>query len=320
MYTIRPFEKTDSDYNTITAIRNAERPDEPIKAELFKFGDERRPEKFPHQRDIILHDGQAIAFGSYRQNETTIKANKYAYGTVVHGDYADKDGVQQFYLDHVLNQLDGKDLKALISSTREDRPQVMGFFEANDFKRTMRYPISELDVQAFDFSKYEDKVRALRNSGVEIVTVAELQKTHPDTWQQIYYDLDCELAKDVPSPDEYIPDSFEVFAKFVFENPAFLPEAAFFAREGERFVGMSDVWKDLSDDKRLHIGLTGVARSHRRRGIATVLKAHTAQFAKEYGADVIKTDNEENNPMYDLNMQLGYQPKPAYLDYEKPLQ
>ena len=280
MYTIRSFEPTDSDYETIVAIRNAERPEEPITVELFKFGDERRPEKFSHQRDIILCDGKAIAFGSYRQNETTMKANKFSYGTVVHPDHDNKDGVEQFYLDHVLGQLDGKNLKGLIAGAREDRPAYISFLDANGFNLTMRYPISELDVQAFDFTKYEDRVKKVLDTGIEIVTVAELQKEQPDKWQQIYYDLDCEIARDVPSPEEYVPDPIELFSKFVFENPAFIPEAAFFAREGDRYVGLSDLWKDLADDKRLHIGLTGVVRSHRRRGIATALKAHTGTFCQ----------------------------------------
>ena len=320
MYTLRPFENTDSDYETITAVRNAERPEEPIKVELFKYRDEHRPEKFPHQRDLILCDGEVVAFGSYRQNETVIKANKYIYGTVVRPDHKEQQAVRQFYLDHVLKQLEGKDLNALIAGAREDRPEDITFFDNNAFKQTMRYPVSELDVEAFDFAKYEDKIKSVLDSGIEIISVAELQKQHPDTWQQIYYDLDCEIARDVPSPDEYVPNPIDVFSKFVFEHPAFIPETGFFARDGERYVGISDLWKDLSDDKRLNVGLTGVLRSHRRRGIATVLKVYATRSAKEYGAKILKTDNEENNPMYDLNMQLGYKPKPAYLDYEKPLQ
>ena len=227
--------------------------------------------------------------------------------------------VSQFYLDHVLAQLADKKLDGLVIETREDRPERVKFLQENGFTQTMRYPISALDVDNFDFEQYEDKIQAILDSGIEIVSVAQMQKENPDTWQKIYYDLDCELAQDVPMPDEYVPDPIEVFGRYVFENPLFIPEAAFFARDGERYVGMSDLWKDAGNDKRLNIGLTGVVRSHRRRGLATVLKVYATRFAKEYGAKTIKTDNEENNPMYDLNVQLGYTPKPAYLDFEKSL-
>ena len=69
----------------------------------------------------------------------------------------------------------------------------------------------------------------------------------------------------------------------------------------------------------LYTGLTGVLRSHRRRGVATALKVTALSFAKKRSVKFVKTDNEENNPMYDLNMQLGFKPQPAYVDYEKPL-
>lgn len=39
--------------------------------------------------------------------------------------------------------------------------------------------------------------------------------------------------------------------------------------------------------------------------------------AKALGATHIETDNEENNPMYGLNMTLSFKPAPAWVDYEK---
>ena len=59
--------------------------------------------------------------------------------------------------------------------------------------------------------------------------------------------------------------------------------------------------------------------SYRRRGIATALKLRSIEFAKAYGAKELKTDNEENNPMYQLNLSLGFRPKPAFLSYKKSL-
>ena len=67
----------------------------------------------------------------------------------------------------------------------------------------------------------------------------------------------------------------------------------------------------------LEQGITGVRRAYRRMGLATALKLRTLDYAKAHGAKFIRTDNEENNPMYQLNLDLGFRPKPGFLVYEK---
>jgi GNAT superfamily N-acetyltransferase len=66
----------------------------------------------------------------------------------------------------------------------------------------------------------------------------------------------------------------------------------------------------------LNVGMTGVLRAHRRMGIATALKVRAIQFAQTYGARWIETGNEENNPMLQINLRLGFQPAPAWLSFE----
>ena len=50
---------------------------------------------------------------------------------------------------------------------------------------------------------------------------------------------------------------------------------------------------------------------------ATALKLETIRAAREAGVRLIQTDNEENNPMFDLNLKLGFQPQPGYLFFER---
>ncbi|MFY0535900.1 GNAT family N-acetyltransferase [Nannocystis pusilla] len=101
--------------------------------------------------------------------------------------------------------------------------------------------------------------------------------------------------------------------------PGFLPEGCWFALAGADYVGLSWMNAFPSDPRLLETGLTGVVRSHRRRGIATALKVHAIDFARRRGAERIVTRNEENNPMYDLNLMLGFRPGPAMCEYEKHL-
>ena len=320
MYTLQPVEKTDTDYARIVDIRNQYRPEEATTLEQVKFHDERRPEKFIFKADFVLYNGNIIGIGDYRQNETLHRANKFYVNLICYPTHDDLHGALSFYHNYALSQMADKNFDAIVANTREDRPQVIEFLEQNGFTRTMRYPISQLALDTFDPTAFDDKVNACLDSGIEIIDVVQLKQDHPDEWNKRYYDLENAILKDVPMPDEYVPDPLDLFTKSMFENPSFMPEAHLLARENGHYVGLSCLWRNLTDDSLLYTGLTGVLRSHRRRGIATAVKVKALAFAKACGVKFVKTDNEEKNPMYDLNMQLGFQPLPAYVDYEKPLQ
>ena len=80
---------------------------------------------------------------------------------------------------------------------------------------------------------------------------------------------------------------------------------------------MSNLWRKEPTGKRFGAGLTGVVRAYRRPGIATALKVRTIEYARSVGAETIVTSNEENNPMYTLNLKLGFEPKPAWISYQE---
>jgi hypothetical protein len=42
-------------------------------------------------------------------------------------------------------------------------------------------------------------------------------------------------------------------------------------------------------------------------------------YAQMLGIESIETDNEENNPMFQLNLRLGFKPIPAWVSYHKKL-
>ena len=104
-----------------------------------------------------------------------------------------------------------------------------------------------------------------------------------------------------------------------FGTPGFLPDAWFIALDGDRYVGMAVLFKDLGDRQRLQAGFTAVHRDYRRHGIATALKLRTIAFAQQYGAAQITTGNEEHNPMYQINLRLGFQPLPAKVAFQKEI-
>jgi hypothetical protein len=70
------------------------------------------------------------------------------------------------------------------------------------------------------------------------------------------------------------------------KSPTFLPNAFFIAvdRDG-RWLGMSNVERQLEDPTFVWQGLTGVRREARDRGIAMALKLRTVIYARRMGVE-----------------------------------
>jgi GNAT superfamily N-acetyltransferase len=127
------------------------------------------------------------------------------------------------------------------------------------------------------------------------------------------------LIEDVPRPTEFTPPPFENYVRNEFEAPNFTPDLWLIASDEDRYIGMTVLYLQDDNPTFLVTGLTGVLREYRRRGLATALKRRNISQASELGGRFIQTSNEENNPMYQLNLKLGFQSMPADVDWEKKI-
>ena len=103
-------------------------------------------------------------------------------------------------------------------------------------------------------------------------------------------------------------------------GPNALPEAQFLALDGDRYVGISALYRPLAQPGVISQGLTGVLREYRGRGIAMALKLQTVRYAREGGYREIRTWNDaRNRPMLRINEALGFVKQPATITFEKSL-
>jgi len=313
---IRPFNRTDADYEACVGVSDANWPEELAAAESWKYRDEHREEKYLFGRVVGEVDGKVIAYSSYGESAWAYVAGKYFIHVEVHPDHQ-RRGYGGALYDHVTGILAERDALFLTADTREDKPDFIRFLTKRGYEPQMRYPVSYLFIDKFDFEKFAPAEERMKEHGIEIVNVPDLPARDPD-WKRSWYELEGECWMDVPLPEPPTRGSFKEFESR-FESPNYKPEAHFIAMDGDRYVGLSGFWISPVEEQKLYTGLTGVVRSHRRKGIATALKVRAARFARDYGAKIIETDNEENNPMFDLNMQLGFEAQPAWLDYRKVL-
>ena len=87
-----------------------------------------------------------------------------------------------------------------------------------------------------------------------------------------------------------------------------------------RYIGSTDLEVNYKSEpyKAWTNGL-GVLKDYRRKGVATALKIKAIEKLIEKGITEIRTDNEENNPMYKINVSLGFEPVPFSLEYMKQI-
>ena len=315
MVIIRPFESTEAEYEAVVSVINAAWPDEPNSVENMKFWDDNRNMKYLMQRFVMEDRHQRIvAEGACWESAWSYVPGKYGWGFNVLPELENQGLEEQFY-DHTLAFLAERDPKPIMydSFTREDKSDRIKFFTERGYKLIQRDNSSGLDLQDYDYTPFEGATEKVLAAGFELLTLPELQARDPD-WMQQTYAMENVIARDIPMPDEFTPQPIEEYAK-EFKSPNFLPDGYFVALENGQCVGLSNLWKDAVRKDRLWVGLTGVLPSHRRRGIATALKLLTFEYAQAHDVRFIETENEENNPMYELNVKLGFKSKPAWVTY-----
>ena len=316
--TVRPFDFTSvADYEKVVAIDNAIDPEHADSVENWMHWDANRNPEHLLRRFIAERDGETVAYGQFGHNQWSHREDKYFLWIGVHPDHQGK-GYGSALWDDLMDRLMKREPGELVSFTRENRTRAVRFLENRGFEQVMRYQVSRINPQAFDPAPFAGKIARVEQSGIAIKTLARLQEEDPD-WLQKTFDLDWEAVQDVPSVDGHTKMPLDEWTKKLLESPNFMPEGWFIALDGADYVGLTMLWRDSTRSDKLGTGLTGVVGSHRRRGIATALKVRALTYARERGIVEVDTDNEDNNPMYQLNLQLGFEPVPAMVEMRRKL-
>ncbi|MFH1865138.1 MAG: GNAT family N-acetyltransferase [Candidatus Eisenbacteria bacterium] len=316
--TIRPFDDSDRDYDASVAIWNAIRPDEPTSVEGMRYSNRTRSERHFCQRIMAELDGKIVATAIYREPEWCDAPGMYDVQIRVLPEYQ-KRGIGSAVYDHIIERLAELEHApaSLVSDAREDQAHSARFLTDRGFEQKQRQQVSRLDVASFDAAPFADSIARFEESGITVKTFEEYEAEDPDAWRKAYEKY-VELFKDVPIFVDRFELTYEMFEREL-NAPNRLPGAILLAFDGDEIVATTSLWKRLADPGSLGTGLTAVDRGHRRRGIAAALKVRAIEFARGIGTRVIQTDNEENNPMCDLNVRLGFKPVPAWLIFMKTL-
>ena len=185
------------------------------------------------------------------------------------------------------------------------------------FTELERYQTSRQNPATVDTRQLDELRRDLVTAGIETIALPDIDGER--TRQELYR---CNMAiwRDMPREPhvEWQDPPFATFIRGIFERPSVLLDSFFVAREGDHVVGLSYLLRRPDGDA--EVGDTGVLASHRRRGIARVLKMLVTRHAAQQRIPYVHTDNRADNAgMLAINRALGFVPADVIVIFEKTM-
>lgn len=289
------------DEERIVAIYNLEEPDMPPLTPA-RYRAECAEE--PGERYVAVLAEQLVGYGSFRWAWWTGEPSLYQIE--IHVD----PGVEIGQIDTQLfaelqRRLSAKGAMRLLAwvkagAEQEARFARLGFAETGQVIREYRLAIPEADT-----ALYAEQEERLRQGGIEIVSLAEIDRTDTaflQALQRLWADPDAE-----PRDPEQQRHAFETWRQQVLNAPGLTPETHWVALKDGQPVGTTFL-KQTNEDA-FENDYTAVVTMHRRRGIAMALKLRATLWGQQQGAAWFYTSSEVNNlPMITLNTRLGYRP------------
>jgi GNAT superfamily N-acetyltransferase len=295
--------ETLEDWRRAVAVRNRYMPDGPSTAERSMNFAASLPPHVKVARFLVSQAGQDLMYGAVEQAYWTPKDGLYSCHLM---SVPELDDVSAG-IDEAERLAMGFGATEISFWHRTDRPALGRALQVRGYQETQRNTAARIDLSTFDPKPWLEARDRVLASGYEIVNVLEYSRAHPSDWKRALWRMEMDIFQDVPLPEPFVEVGFEDWVRELEANE-FKFEWQFFALWEGAPIGLTQLFPNFVDSSLFNTGLTGVLREHRRKGVARALKAHAFSLAKDHGVERVFLDNEENNPMYLLNLALGVQP------------
>lgn len=298
----RPFD-TERDYQVVANLWNAATPGWPKVPAEVRAIDEHRFVGEDVVREIGELEGAPVCAYCYSNQRWAHREGRKFLAHYLLPDA--KAGALSAILDRAeeLMAKDGAD--ELNLWIRDDEDELAALLEARNGRVIEHAPYTRLDVNVFDATPYQDAIRRFQEKGWRFATLSEMEAEGWD-WRPEYFDAQWDMVRDIPVANKPSPLSYEDFLHQVSDRQLYDPHLIFVVLEGQRILATTGLMASFADPTFLYTGLSGVRREVRRQGLVTALKAFSIAEMQRRGAKLIQTDNVENNPMFSINLRLGF--------------
>jgi GNAT superfamily N-acetyltransferase len=308
-----------SNYERIIAIYNANYPDYPLSAAELRSRDEsvdRTKYLLRRFECVDLEQDRIVGYGQLINVPDMYHPRKFTANILVDPEQQCR-GIGRAIYNRLAEELAHRNAILVWTTVKEDLAKRIEFFQRRGFVERTRNWESRLDLSAAKTAPFQEYLDKVGKEGITFTTLAEEQQYGEDSLRNIH-ELVQLIQADMPREAEFTPLSYEDWVSYSVKNPQLLPEGYFIAKDGQNYVGMSDVHRIDTEPGVLQQDDTGVIREYRGRGIATALKMKITEFGQRNGYRMIKTWNDSvNAAMLAVNTKLGFKRQVGWIIMEK---
>ena len=323
MIQIKNFNETNEEFKELARIDNLVNHDSISHPDDDKREWNIRDKNIIRNRLLLYKDNTLIGVLYYSQGRA--ENSKTAFYTLnLDPDY-NNQGFRKLLFDKLLIEVKAFNCNLVHTSIYEhpNYSEHKKLLVKEGFKLVQTNREYSCDIRKIDIKKYRNLIRKLEKNGIKFYDSKEEMlnndKKFPNHFKKLE-NLEWILEKDIPIPDgiKHTRMPFNHWQKVCldFYNNSYGVDIV--AVKNKEYIGSTylEVYPKAEPHK-AWTGHLGVVRKFRRQGIATALKIKAIEKLLHKGVTEIRTDNEENNPMYKINIELGFEPVPFSYDYSK---
>jgi RimJ/RimL family protein N-acetyltransferase len=321
MITIKNFTATDKEFKELARIDNLVNHDSIAHPDEDKNEWNIRDKSLIRNR-LLLYDNN-ILIGVMYYSQGRDENNKTAFFTLHLDPNYNNNGYRKLLYDKMLERVEIFSCNKVHTSIY-DHPnyeEIKKLIIKEKFKLVQTNREYSCDLKKINIDKYQPLIKKLESEGIRFHDSKEDMLNWPNHYKKLE-ELEWKIEQDVPIPDgiKHTRLPFKHWKKLCLDFYKNSYGVDLVATIDNKYIGATDIFVfGKSEPQKGWTGSLGVLKEFRRKGIATAIKIKAIEILLNKGITELRTDNEENNPMYKINVNLGFKPVPFSLDYLKEI-
>ena len=321
MLRIKKFTKTDSEFKELARIDNLVNHDSINHPDDDKREWGIRDKSLIRDRLLLYQDSQLIGAMYYSQGRD--KNNRTTFFTLNIDPEYNTQQTRELLYNRMLEEIASFNSNKILTGIYEhpNYDLLKQFLIDNKFKLVQTNREYSCDITKINIEKYRPLIEKLEAEGIKFYDSRDELNQFSDHYRKLEQ-LIWTYSKDFPIPNgvEHTRKPFEQAMKIQLDFEENNYGTEIIAVNDGKYIGSTDIEVYFKTEP--HKGWTGglgVLTEFRRKGIATALKIKAIERLLQKGVTELRTDNEENNPMYKINVALGFELVPFSLEYMKEI-